>query len=180
MEKGGGVPNGSFLAPTSLVSVLFSGELRNIYHHHPDSKRRKSSEANSGSIHPYGRYENAVKTRKTISTTAILWPVNAIFREEGSYGGGRYFNFPCFLPLPAMVSPPQTWFVEHCQYASVISLFSCSLLWMDMPAHCKQHCPGEAHPPRRCEGGLAAKVLQGHVYVIKIPCTPPECPQRGV
>ena len=29
---------------------------RNIYHHHhPESKKIKSSEANSGSIHPYGR-----------------------------------------------------------------------------------------------------------------------------
>ena len=36
-------------------------ELRNIYHHHPESKKRKSSEANCGSIHPYGRYEHAVK-----------------------------------------------------------------------------------------------------------------------
>ena len=36
-------------------------ELRNIYHHHPESKKRKSLEANSGSTHPCGRYENAVK-----------------------------------------------------------------------------------------------------------------------
>ena len=55
------------------------------YLHHPESKKRKSSEANSGSIHPYGRYENAVKTRKThISTIAILWPVEAIFEKRAA------------------------------------------------------------------------------------------------
>ena len=59
-------------------------ELRNIYHPHPESKKRRSSEANSGSIHPYGRYENAVKTRKTISTIAILWPFKAIFEKRAA------------------------------------------------------------------------------------------------
>ena len=60
-------------------------EMRNIYHHHhPESKKRKSSEANSGAIHPYGRYGNAVKTRKTISTIAILWPVKAIFEKRAA------------------------------------------------------------------------------------------------
>ena len=58
--------------------------MRNIYHHHPESKKRKSSEANSGSIHPYGRYGNAVKTRKIISTIAILWPVKAIFEKRAA------------------------------------------------------------------------------------------------
>ena len=62
---------------------MFCWELRNIYHHHPESKKRKSSEANSGSIHPYGRYENAVKTRKTISTLG-LWPVKAIFEQRAA------------------------------------------------------------------------------------------------
>ena len=56
----------------------------NIYHHHPESKKRKSSEANSGSIHPYGRYGNAVRTRKTISTIAVLWPVKAIFEKRAA------------------------------------------------------------------------------------------------
>ena len=73
--------------------------MRNIYHHRPESKKRKSSEANSGSIHPYGRYGNAVKTRKIISTIAILWPVKAIFEKRGRYGGGRCFDFPCQNPL---------------------------------------------------------------------------------
>ena len=50
----------------------------------PESKKRKSSEARSGSIHPYGRYGNAVKTRKTISTIAILWPVKAIFEKKAA------------------------------------------------------------------------------------------------
>ena len=55
-----------------------------IYHHRPESKKRKSSEANSGSIHPYGRYGHAVKTTKTISTIAILWPVEAIFEKRAA------------------------------------------------------------------------------------------------
>ena len=59
-------------------------ELRNIYHHHPESKKRKSSEENSGFIHPYGRCGNAVKTTKTISTIAILWPVKAIFEKRAA------------------------------------------------------------------------------------------------
>ena len=59
-------------------------ELRNIYHHHPESKKRKSSEADSGSIHPHGRYGNAGKTRKAISTIAILWPVKAIFEKRAA------------------------------------------------------------------------------------------------
>ena len=67
----------------AIQSNIFR-ELRNIYHHHPESKKRKSSEANSGSIHPYGRYENAVKTRKTISTIAILWPVKVIFEKRAA------------------------------------------------------------------------------------------------
>ena len=43
-----------------------------------EQKKEKSSEGNSDSIHPYGRYGNAGKTSKTISTIAILWPVKAI------------------------------------------------------------------------------------------------------
>ena len=58
-------------------------ELRNIYHH-PQSKKRKSSETNSGSIHPYGRYGNPVKTRKARSTIAILWLVKAIFEKRAA------------------------------------------------------------------------------------------------
>ena len=85
------------MAPLACLTKVFSvlvapnaqrtppyWELRNIYHHHPESKKRKSSEANSGSIHPYGRYENAVKTRKTISTIAILWPVKVIFEKRAA------------------------------------------------------------------------------------------------
>ena len=58
--------------------------MRNIDHHRPESEKKKSSEANSGSIHPYGRYGNAVKTRRTISTIAILWPVRAIFEKRAA------------------------------------------------------------------------------------------------
>ena len=48
------------------------------------ARKEKSSEANRGSIHPFGRYGNAVKTRKTISTIAILWPVKAIFEKRAA------------------------------------------------------------------------------------------------
>ena len=54
------IPKTAAQLPFSLVACCW--ELGNIYHHHPESKKRKSSEASSGSIHPYGRYENAVKT----------------------------------------------------------------------------------------------------------------------
>ena len=59
-------------------------ELRNIYHHHPESEQWKSWEANSGSIHPYGRYGNAVKARKSICTIVILWLVKAIFEKRAA------------------------------------------------------------------------------------------------
>ena len=59
-------------------------ELKNIYHHRQEGKKRKSSERNSDSIHPYGRYGNAGKTSKTISTIAILWPVKAIFEKRAA------------------------------------------------------------------------------------------------
>ena len=60
-------------------------ELRNIYHHHhPESKKENLQEENSGFIHLYGRYGNAVKTRKTISTIAILWPIKAIFEKRAA------------------------------------------------------------------------------------------------
>ena len=57
--------NHNYVMPKVQLKLVLNWELRNIYHHHPESKKRKSSEANSGSIHPYG---NAVKTSKTIST----------------------------------------------------------------------------------------------------------------
>ena len=50
----------------------------------PREQERKSSEAKLGSIHPYGRYGNAVKTWKTISTIAVLWPVKAIFEKRAA------------------------------------------------------------------------------------------------
>ena len=59
-------------------------ELQNIYHHHPESKKRESSEGNSGSIHSCGRYGNAGKTSQTMPTIAILWPVKAIFEKRAA------------------------------------------------------------------------------------------------
>ena len=73
-----------FHVVASVPSVGCVWELRNIYHHHPETKKRKSSEANSGSIHPYGRYGNAGKTSKTISTIAILSPVKVIFEKRAA------------------------------------------------------------------------------------------------
>ena len=76
------------------------GELRNIYHHHPESKKRKSSEANSGSSHPYGGYRNAVETRKAISTLGgrfgyfLFFPARERGRgslERPGRGRGRVF-----------------------------------------------------------------------------------------
>ena len=87
-ERGGGAKNIFFGAPKNAPDLpesqfALNWEMRNIYHH-TESKKRKSLEANSGSIHPYGRYGNAVKTRKTISTIAILWPVKAIFEKRAA------------------------------------------------------------------------------------------------
>ena len=49
------------------LKLFFGWELRHIYHHHPESKKRKSpSEANPGSILPHGRYGNAVKQESHI------------------------------------------------------------------------------------------------------------------
>ena len=77
------------------INSMKDWELTNIYHHHhPERKKRKSSEANCGSIHPYSRYGNAVQTRKTISTIAILWLVKAILEKRAAAVGGRYFDFP--------------------------------------------------------------------------------------
>ena len=59
-------------------------ELKNIYHHHPEGKKINSSEGNSRSIQPYGRYGNAGKASKTISTKAILWPVKAVFEKRAA------------------------------------------------------------------------------------------------
>ena len=50
----------------------------------PREQEKKISGANSGFIHPHGRYGNAVKTMKTISTIAILWPVKAIFEKRAA------------------------------------------------------------------------------------------------
>ena len=61
---------------SSVHSEWFSNrcDLRNIYHHHPESKKRKSSDRKPGSIHPYGRFGNPGqkqrKPSKTISTIA--------------------------------------------------------------------------------------------------------------
>ena len=74
-------------------------KLRSIYHHHPESKKRKSSEGNFGSIHPYGRYGNVGNSSKTISTIAILWPVRAIFEKRESGVGVDTFVYPAYLTL---------------------------------------------------------------------------------
>ena len=72
-------------------------ELKNVYHHQPESKKRKSLEGNSGSIQPYGGYGNARKTSKTISTIAILWPVKAIFEKRATTVEVDTFTSPVLL-----------------------------------------------------------------------------------
>ena len=59
--------------PTQTGLCKFGRGFGARWHHHPESKERQSSEANSGSVHPYGRYGNDAKTSKTISTIAIFW-----------------------------------------------------------------------------------------------------------
>ena len=76
----------------------FSKELKNIYHHHPEDKKRKSSEGNSGSFQPYGRYGNAGKTSKTVSTIEILWPVKAIFEKRAATVEVDTFISPVLQP----------------------------------------------------------------------------------
>ena len=71
-----------------------SWEPRNIYHHHPETKIRKSSEANSGSIHPYGRYGNAVQSYYYKLANHIYHSDSLAcqghLREDGRYGGGGH------------------------------------------------------------------------------------------
>ena len=74
----------------------FCKELRNIYHHHPENNKRKSSERISGAIDLYGRYGNAGKTSKTISTIAILWPVKAVFEKWAATVEVDIFISPAF------------------------------------------------------------------------------------
>ena len=80
-------------------SVSDSQGAENIDHHHPESKKRTSSEGNSCSIHPCGRYGNAGKTSKTISTIAILWPVKAIFEKRAAMVEVDAFISPDLTPF---------------------------------------------------------------------------------
>ena len=91
-------------SPKSDSKTVEIRELKNIYHHHhPESKKRKSPEGNSGSIQPYGRYGNAGKTNKSMSTIAILWPVKAIFEKSAATVEVDTFissgNQPFFSPI---------------------------------------------------------------------------------
>ena len=87
--------------------VRFPPPIQGADNHHPDSKKRKSSEENSGSIHPYGRYGNAGKTSKTISTIAILWPVKDIFEKRAATVEVDSFVSPAirFAPPHIMAQP---------------------------------------------------------------------------
>ena len=100
------------------TGLCLSWELRNVYHHHPESKTTKSPEANSGSIHPYGRHGNAVKTRKTISTIGILWPVKAIFEKRAAT-----------VEVNTSISPAkgQVYFRISLQMITLISKLQCCL-----------------------------------------------------
>ena len=62
-----------------------------------ESKKRKSSEANSGSIRPYGRHGSAVNWENHIYHSNSL-ACQGHFREEGRYSKGRHFDFPGSKP----------------------------------------------------------------------------------
>ena len=117
-------------------------ELRNIYHHHLESKKRKSSEANSGSIQPYGRCKN----EKTIFTIAILWPVKAIFEKRAATVEVDTFISPLFTS-PSRQGNPQllrshlrtpALKTENCCKKSVVLVkrkngFTKTMLWTENP-----------------------------------------------
>ena len=94
--------------------MTFPKELRNIDHHHAESKKRKSSERISGAIDPYCRHGYAGKTSKTISTIAILWPVkdSRPFSRRGPLRWRYTLSFPLF-PSNDSVSPGVNSTVGH-------------------------------------------------------------------
>ena len=68
---------------------------KNIYHHRPESKKRNSSEGHSCSIQAYGKYELLKKQQNHIYHSSDSLACKGHFREEGRYGGGRYFHVLC-------------------------------------------------------------------------------------
>ena len=78
---------------TRPLPVYFTTKLAVVS---PESKKRKSSEENSGSIHLYGRHGQ--KSGKSISTTAILWPVQAIFENRAATVEVNTLMSPVFWP----------------------------------------------------------------------------------
>ena len=120
-----------FVIATLRLDCYFFGnwELRNSYHHHPESRKRKSSEANSGSIHPCGRYENAVKTRKAISAIAILWPVKAIFEKRAAT-----VEVDTFISPGEKLATPKLWLpIARC----VIAIAWATTKWQNCFRKCK-------------------------------------------
>ena len=97
-----------------FAKVASSGELRNIY----QSKKRKSSEANSGSIHPYSRYGSAVKIRKTFSIIAILWPTVEVDIVHEQF----LKNIPLVLGVTESF-----WLQHHSQVGCLCSNFTTNL-----------------------------------------------------
>ena len=73
-------------------SEVHDRELRNLSPP-PREQEKKSSEGSSGSIHPYGRYGMPEKVANHIYHSNSL-ACQGHFREEGRYGGDRYFIPP--------------------------------------------------------------------------------------
>ena len=73
---------------TQSPILVILGNSQGIEKHLPSPPPRKQEkttlEGNPGSIQPCVRYGNAGETGKTISTTAILWPVKAIFEKRAA------------------------------------------------------------------------------------------------
>ena len=65
----------------------------------PRENEKKIFRANLWRHRPYGRYENARKTSKTISTIAILWPVKAIFEKRAATVEVDTFTAPANLDV---------------------------------------------------------------------------------
>ena len=95
-----------FIAKGPFLQI-FGWELRNIYHHHhPESKIRKSSEAISGSMHPYGRYGIAVKMLAKLAIPA------AIYRSARAGKGPRAPRSAFWVLLGPWLGVPQRVFFE--------------------------------------------------------------------
>ena len=63
---------------------MYVRELKNIYHYHPDSKKKYLWREALAPSTPTVDMKMLEETSKTISTIAILWPVEAIFEKRSA------------------------------------------------------------------------------------------------